>query len=167
MEIYQGMSLDDKDSANADWYEIRDKSTELYERLGKMHKNLESVRTPIFFPRKFREDLKEGQKDFPSLSSEFNDWWLKARNFTEGPHFVLTYKTHSPLDKGIAYLHFSSLILNRIVILETKMNNMTRDFYQYGLMLKHKEGSFYSILFFSISILISVILSIVSLFSVH
>ncbi|OQX91611.1 MAG: hypothetical protein B6D58_07280 [candidate division Zixibacteria bacterium 4484_95] len=131
--------------------------------MDKIHIGLKSVRIPKIFPKKFRKDLKEAQKDFPALVPDFNDWWNKAINFTELPHISVTARKDSQLDQGIGCLHFLSVIVNRITILESKMNNMTRDFYQYGLMLKHKESNFKSILFFSISTFIALVLAIISI----
>ncbi len=95
MNGFHGVFLERDDPDNAEWYEIYNKSVELVERMDKIHIGLKSVRIPKIFPKKFRKDLKEAQKDFPALVPDFNDWWNKAINFTELPHISVTARKDS------------------------------------------------------------------------
>ncbi len=163
MDEYRETRLDDNDERNKIWYEIYNESTSLLVEIDKVHLKLGELSLPKMSPFRLRKGFNSIKIEGESIYPKLNNWLNRARDFTENPHMVIMARIDDEIDRAVSYLHYVSIIQNRINTLEIKTNNFQRDLYQVWLLVKHRESSFFALIFFSVGIIIAVVSTVIGI----
>ncbi len=159
MEETHELKLDPEHQGNKPYYAICNEASELLEKVDKLHLGLDKIKMPKLFPFRANKQLTNLKKEINKIIPDVNNFWIKAKKFTEQPSFYVTYRADAPLDQVVGYFHFSLLLLNRITTLENIVNNTVRDLQSFSLRIDGVKSLFWALLFFTFSIIVTIIIS--------
>lgn len=149
------------------WFEIRGEAGDLIKRMDNIKLRLLDIKSPKLFPFKFKKDLNKLQRVSDELLPIYEKWRVKARGFCENPQIHVDIKDmqEHPSDRIFIQLHFFGIIRDSISNIEERHNSLIRDLQMSRIVLNGIRSQFVAGIFFTVSILISITLTLIRIAS--